>query len=142
MKLIGTAVAGIALALAVAAPVAASMQTPASDGSFPGNSGRLTFWDDSSYHDTPYELTPGDFSRDLDDIGFGDRASSFVNKTSYYFLIYRDNNYGGTPILCVRPHSHIANMDSIHFGDQMSSIRTARQAISSCNGATAIGTPN
>ncbi|OXM44505.1 hypothetical protein CFP75_34375 [Amycolatopsis alba DSM 44262] len=107
----------------------------------PGLSNRITFWDDTGYKDTYKDFEPGNGSENLDDVGFGDKASSFVNKTSTYWLIYEHKNRGGKA-LCVRPNSHLSNMDSVSFGDKMSSIVQARGAISSCNGATAIGSPN
>ncbi|MEV6711504.1 peptidase inhibitor family I36 protein [Lentzea sp. NPDC051208] len=127
----------VAGALGVAMPVTAA----AAPTALPGNSGYITFWDDNGYRDRFIDFTNGEGSDDLDDLGFEDKASSFVNKTSTYWVIYENKNRLGRK-LCVRPNSHLTNMNDVSFGDKMSSLRQARSAISSCDGATAIGQPN
>ncbi|SDZ46548.1 hypothetical protein SAMN05421504_12010 [Amycolatopsis xylanica] len=131
---------GLMMAVCVAGALGVSL--PGTAGAVPpGNSGRITFWDDNGYRDRSIDFAPGEGSEDLDDLGFEDKASSFVNKTAYYWIIASNKNQGGTK-LCVRPNSHLANLDDVSFGDKMSSLRSAGRAIASCNGATAIGQPN
>jgi hypothetical protein len=134
---------GLVLATRVAGALGATLPVTAvaAPAALPGNSGSITFWDDRGYSDRFVDFTAGEFSRDLDDLGFEDKASSFVNKTSKYWLVYENKNFGGRA-LCVRPNSHLSNLNDVSFGDRMSSLREARSAISSCGGATTIGQPN
>jgi hypothetical protein len=136
-----------ALVMAVCAAGVLGATIPATaavaPAAFPGNSGYITFWDDNGYRDRSIDFTTGEGSDDLDDLGFEDKASSFVNKTSTYWVIYEKKHLDRSGrMLCVRPNSHLSNMDTVSFGDKMSSLRQARGAISSCDGATAIGQPN
>lgn len=136
----GMTAAALIIGAGAQTAVAASSEA-AAPAAPPGNSGYITLWDDINYRDRYVAFAPGEFSRDLDDLGFEDKASSYVNKTNRFWLVYRDKNFSGKA-LCVRPKSHLNTLERVNFGDEISSIKDAGASLSGCAGATPIGDPN
>jgi hypothetical protein len=119
--------------------------------SYPGEGGKLNLWDDTGYQDT--RLARSDHDANLGDNGFNDKASSYVNKTDYYWGVYEDDTYGGR-VACIRPRSHSSNLKDYKldpscdglfcasWGDRISSIRKEGQNGCFNSNARVIGISN
>lgn len=112
---------GAAAALLGGAVLATAPAAMASDAQFPGSAGKLTMWEDDSYkgHVESRASYDTNFSNDA----FDDQLSSFVNKTGNWWILYEDNTYGGAKV-CVKPHSHDANIGGdTKYEDDISSVK-------------------
>ena len=114
--------------------------------SVPGTSGKLNLWDDDDFtdtHESRYEYD-SDFRND----DFNDKASSIINRTSRYWMLYEHRDYGGFRA-CIRPYSYVRELGNVEFtyqgytynwNDRISSVRRKTTSLSSCNNHRVIGT--
>jgi hypothetical protein len=107
----------------------------ASDSQFPGTAGQLTMWEDDSY--SGHVESRASYDADFHNDSFNDQLSSFVNKTADWWILYEDTQYGGFK-LCVRPHSHDANIgnDTTKEDDTSSVKRFGTTKPSGCGDTT------
>jgi hypothetical protein len=96
-------------------------------------------YEDDSYggHFEARESFDADFHND----SFNDQLSSFVNKTADWWILYENTQYGGYR-LCVKPHSHDANIgnDTTKEDDTSSVKRFGTSKPAGCDDTT--GTAN
>jgi hypothetical protein len=100
-------VASIAAVVLAATGIALAAPAQASNSQFPGEANRLNMYEDDSY--SGHFEARASYDTDFHNDSFNDQLSSFVNKTDNWWILYENINYGGYRV-CVRPHSHDANI--------------------------------
>lgn len=103
----------------------------------PGKAGYLTLWDDSYWSDRTYRNNQSDSSLHNND--FNDKASSYVNKTDRWWVLYDDTGYRDRGI-CLRPRSHYHDLGRVGFNDKTSSVQ--RRSLNTCPGWPEVGIKN
>jgi hypothetical protein len=125
----------LAVVLGTTGGVLVASPAHAADANYPGIAGDLNLWDDTSYTDTSKAFQYG--AADLHVFSFNDKASSVVNKTDNYWLLF-DDTWFEDRAMCVAPHSHYSNLGSAGFNDKTSSLAPYL----TCQGWPLIGIPN
>jgi hypothetical protein len=134
-----------AVMLAATTTTVIAQSAPADAASYPGTAGKLTLWQNDGYQGQ--QLSRSDYDDNLHndacsgcDPGpggnFGDDASSFVNKSKYWWYVYvnkQEGNSGGTSY-CVRPYSHDADLGNNGYEELEDEISAMRR--SSTTGST------
>ena len=93
-------------------------QTAFYAGECPKN--RFCLFDDHGYEDRRIALRSA--VTDMNDISFGDKASSVKNRQSVWWLIYDDHDFHDRA-LCIKPGVTIPDLNSYGFGDKTSSAK-------------------
>lgn len=128
--LVAAAAVSVALPLLIASPAAGGDNPP-------GRKGYLTLWDDNTYSDTRYRARRSDTS--LHNNEFNDKASSYVNKTGRWWVLYDDTGFRDRG-LCLRPWSHHPDLGRVGFNDKTSSVQ--RRELNTCPGWPEVGIKN
>jgi len=81
---------------------------------------RFCLFDDHGYEDRRIALKSA--VPDMNDINFGDKASSVKNRANVWWLIYDDHGYEDR-VLCIKPGVRISDLNSYGFGDKTSSAK-------------------
>ena len=81
-------------------------------------SGRICFWDDNGFSDTFKYRTVS--LADFNNINFGDKATSVLNRMTVAWLLYDDAGYSDTCV-CVMAGASVANLGNFGFNDKTSS---------------------
>ena len=118
--------ASLAVMVALGASFVAASPAQAA---LPGVSGRLTMWANDNYKFCQQSRVSYDsnFRNDYcvlagEPYGFDDELSSFVNKTSSWWILFEDRDQSGARI-CVRPNSHDNNIgNDTGYEDDISSV--------------------
>ena len=129
----------ILAAAGVAALATLTFVPPASAASSDCANGGLCLWDDSGFTDTRKRFTASE--NDMNDIGFGDKASSAYNRTSVAWVLWGNHDYTGDA-LCLKAGASSTNLDNFSgFGDKTSSAK--KRSNNTCpSGVTAVTGPN
>ncbi|UUW87728.1 peptidase inhibitor family I36 protein [Pimelobacter simplex] len=113
-----------------AVPQASAVPVTSAAAAAPGTAGYLNMWVDDNYETCAWSRLNYDSNFGNDWCGAGtmhalrldDKLSSFVNKTSDWWVLYEDKDYGGARV-CVRPNSHDANIgNDTSYEDDISSV--------------------
>lgn len=85
-------------------------------------SGSFCLFDDTSFEDRRKALTSSE--DDMNDIDFGDKTSSVMNRSARAWVIYDDHDYKDRAF-CIPPKGSVKNLgtDTIKFGDKTSSAK-------------------
>jgi len=120
--------------------------TAAELAALPGQAFRMTLFEDTGYGGS--HVTRELYDRDLRNDDFNDKASSVVNKTGHYWLLFSDRDYGGGA-LCIRPYSHVYDLHNYFWdahrhwwNDTISSMQRRTEHVSSCEGWQVAGHAN
>lgn len=134
---------GIVSGLALGAVVAVAPLSPAS--AITGESGKLNLYQNQSYSGhtearISYDNDFGNDECDGCDPGWGgdfeDDATSYVNKTGYWWVLAEHDNQGGQWV-CVRPNSHDGDLsNNTTIDDEISSVE--RKGTSRPSGCDAV----
>jgi len=81
---------------------------------------RFCLFDDRGYEDRRIALKSS--VSDMNDLNFGDKASSVKNRANVWWLIYDDHDYDDRA-LCIKPGVRVADLNSYGFGDKTSSAK-------------------
>ena len=92
-------------------------------------SGSFCLFDDTNFEDRRKALTSSE--DDMNDIDFGDKTSSVMNRSSRAWVIYDDHDYKDRAF-CIPPKGSVHNLgtDTVKFGDKTSSAK--KMSGSSC----------
>lgn len=131
--LVVAAAASLVASLSMIVPAAGAEDGP------PGKPGYLTLWDDGAFQDTRYRNDTSDTSLHNND--FNDKASSYVNKTGRWWVLYDDTKYRDRG-LCLKPHSHHPDLGRVGFNDKTSSVQKRLAKLNNCPGWPEVGIKN
>jgi hypothetical protein len=104
--------------------------------STPGTIGYLNLWWDANYSGLHIQRSCCDSN--LRDDGFNNVASSVVNRTASYWMLYDYTGYGGARV-CIRPFSHVSNLADVGWNDRIGAVESWGDG---CQSGPVIGTPN
>lgn len=90
---------------------------------------KLHLYGDRSFQGV--ELTRNSYDSNFANDGFNDMASSLINPTGDFWLIFEHRDYNGRKI-CMRPDSRLADLAGLGWNDRISSVKRVGRVRSTC----------